>query len=85
MGVCTPVALFFNKSASFASMKLYVIAGEPSGDLHGSNLLKALFEMHPDLQCRVWGGDKMQAAGGNLSASATASTTASLASTASTS
>lgn len=66
MGVCTPVALFFNKSASFASMKLYVIAGEPSGDLHGSNLLKALFEMHPDLQCRVWGGDKMQAAGGNL-------------------
>ena len=47
-------------------MKLYVIAGEPSGDLHGSNLLKALFDLHPDLQCRVWGGDKMQAAGGIL-------------------
>ncbi len=47
-------------------MKLYVIAGEASGDLHGSNLLKALFKIQPDLQCRVWGGDMMQAAGGEL-------------------
>jgi len=47
-------------------MKLYVIAGEASGDLHGANLLKALFKMQPDLQCRVWGGDLMQAAGGDL-------------------
>ena len=47
-------------------MKLYVIAGEASGDLHGSNLLKALFKMQPDLKCRVWGGDMMQSAGGEL-------------------
>lgn len=47
-------------------MKLYVIAGEASGDLHGSNLLKALFKMQPDVQCRIWGGDLMQAAGGIL-------------------
>jgi lipid-A-disaccharide synthase len=48
-------------------MKLYLIAGEASGDLHGSNLLKALRAQGPaDLQCRVWGGDLMQAAGGDL-------------------
>lgn len=47
-------------------MKLYVIAGEASGDLHGSNLLKALFAKQPGLQCRIWGGDLMQAAGGQL-------------------
>lgn len=47
-------------------MKLYVIAGEASGDLHGSNLLKALFQQHPDLHVRAWGGDKMQEAGATL-------------------
>jgi len=47
-------------------MKLYIIAGEASGDLHGSNLIKALKSQHPDLKCRVWGGDLMQAAGGDL-------------------
>lgn len=47
-------------------MKLYVIAGEASGDLHGSNLLKALFDLQPGLECRIWGGDLMQAAGGRL-------------------
>lgn len=47
-------------------MKLYIIAGEASGDLHGSNLIKALESQHPDLKCRVWGGDLMQAAGGDL-------------------
>jgi lipid-A-disaccharide synthase len=47
-------------------MKLYLIAGEASGDLHGSNLLKALRAQRPDLHCRVWGGDLMQAAGGDL-------------------
>ena len=54
------------KNASFAPMKLYVIAGEASGDLHGSNLLKALFDLQPGLECRVWGGDLMEAAGGQL-------------------
>lgn len=47
-------------------MKLYVIAGEASGDLHGSNLLKALYANNADLQCRVWGGDLMAATGATL-------------------
>lgn len=47
-------------------MKYYVIAGEASGDLHGSNLLKALKSMDYKADFYVWGGDLMQAAGGNL-------------------
>ncbi|MCC7504732.1 MAG: lipid-A-disaccharide synthase, partial [Saprospiraceae bacterium] len=47
-------------------MKLYIIAGEASGDLHGSNLMKALYSQEPSLHCRVWGGDLMEAAGGAL-------------------
>ncbi|MBL7805832.1 MAG: lipid-A-disaccharide synthase [Saprospiraceae bacterium] len=47
-------------------MKLYIIAGEASGDLHGSNLMKALYTLEPSLQCRVWGGDLMESAGGAL-------------------
>ncbi|MCB9330304.1 MAG: lipid-A-disaccharide synthase [Lewinellaceae bacterium] len=47
-------------------MKLYLIAGEASGDLHGSNLLKELQKQYPGIRCRVWGGDLMQAAGGEL-------------------
>lgn len=40
-------------------MKLYVIAGEASGDLHGSNLMKALLKAHSDIDFRFWGGDRM--------------------------
>jgi lipid-A-disaccharide synthase len=47
-------------------MKLYLLAGEASGDLHGSNLIKALKTQRPDVQCRCWGGDLMQQAGGTL-------------------
>lgn len=47
-------------------MRLYLIAGEASGDLHGSNLLKALFAQQPDLSCRAWGGDLMEEAGASL-------------------
>jgi len=47
-------------------MKLYIIAGEASGDLHGSNLIKALVQLQTEIKCRVWGGDLMQAAGGVL-------------------
>jgi len=47
-------------------MKLYIIAGEASGDLHGSNLIRALKHQQTDIECRVWGGDLMQAAGGHL-------------------
>lgn len=46
--------------------RLYVIAGEASGDLHGSNLLKALYRLQPELECRAWGGDLMEAAGATL-------------------
>mgnify|MGYP001258208696 CR=1 FL=1 len=47
-------------------MKYYIIAGEASGDLHGSNLMKALAKQDAQAQFRVWGGDLMQAAGGSL-------------------
>ena len=47
-------------------MNYYIIAGEASGDLHGSNLIHALRRHDPDAVIRCWGGDKMQAAGGTL-------------------
>ncbi len=47
-------------------MKYYVIAGEASGDLHAANLMKELFLRDPSANFRCWGGDKMQAAGGEL-------------------
>ena len=45
-------------------MKYYLIAGEPSGDLHGSNLIEGLKKADPEAQFRFWGGDLMAAAGG---------------------
>ncbi|SFZ93492.1 lipid-A-disaccharide synthase [Flaviramulus basaltis] len=47
-------------------MKYYIIAGEASGDLHGSNLMKALQKVDANANIRFWGGDLMQAVGGNL-------------------
>ncbi|HUH46215.1 MAG TPA: lipid-A-disaccharide synthase [Arenibacter sp.] len=47
-------------------MKYYIIAGEASGDLHGSNLIKAIRIKDPDADIRCWGGDLMKAAGGTL-------------------
>ncbi|RMB56765.1 lipid-A-disaccharide synthase [Dokdonia sinensis] len=47
-------------------MKYYILAGEASGDLHGSNLMKALFKEDPEADIRFWGGDLMQAVGGTL-------------------
>ncbi|MET7030469.1 lipid-A-disaccharide synthase [Sediminicola luteus] len=47
-------------------MKYYIIAGEASGDLHGSNLIKALKKKDPAADIRCWGGDLMQKAGGVL-------------------
>ena len=41
-------------------MKYYIIAGEASGDLHGSNLIKALKKNNPDASFRCWGGDLMK-------------------------
>ena len=47
-------------------MKYYIIAGEASGDLHGSNLMKALYKKDTDADIRFWGGDLMQNVGGTL-------------------
>lgn len=47
-------------------MRYYIIAGEASGDLHGSNLIKALHEADAHAEVRCWGGDKMEAAGATL-------------------
>ncbi len=47
-------------------MKYYIIAGEPSGDLHGSNLMKAIKLKDANADFRFFGGDKMQAVGGEL-------------------
>lgn len=47
-------------------MRYYLIAGEASGDLHGSNLVKGLLAEDPEAECRCRGGDLMQAAGATL-------------------
>lgn len=47
-------------------MKYYIIAGEASGDLHASNLMKALKEVDVHANFRCWGGDLMQEVGGTL-------------------
>ena len=47
-------------------MKYYIIAGEASGDLHGSNLMKSLYNEDPKAEIRFWGGDLMQSVGGTL-------------------
>ncbi|SKB86411.1 lipid-A-disaccharide synthase [Daejeonella lutea] len=47
-------------------MKYYLIAGEASGDLHGSNLMKALKVEDPGAEFRFFGGDLMNAEGGVL-------------------
>ncbi len=47
-------------------MRYYIIAGEASGDLHGSNLIKELKKKDAAAEIRCWGGDKMEAAGATL-------------------
>ncbi|MDZ7845935.1 MAG: lipid-A-disaccharide synthase [Owenweeksia sp.] len=47
-------------------MKYYLIAGEASGDLHAANLMRALTINDVRAEFRCWGGDRMQAAGGQL-------------------
>ena len=47
-------------------MKYYIISGEASGDLHGSNLIKALKNEDPEAEMRAWGGDLMKACGVEL-------------------
>ena len=47
-------------------MKYYIIAGEASGDLHGSNLIKELKKLDNNAHLRCWGGDLMQSAGATV-------------------
>jgi lipid-A-disaccharide synthase len=47
-------------------MKYYIIAGEASGDLHGSNLIKEIKKLDPTASIKAWGGDLMQQAGASL-------------------
>ncbi len=47
-------------------MKYYIIAGEASGDLHGSNLIRGLKKSDNEAQFRLWGGDLMEQEGGKL-------------------
>lgn len=44
-------------------MRIFISAGEPSGDLHGANLLHALRKQRPDLEVSGFGGERMTAAG----------------------
>ena len=45
-------------------MKYFIVAGEPSGDLHGSNLMRGIMQEDYEAQFRFWGGDKMAEVGG---------------------
>ena len=47
-------------------MKYYIIAGEASGDLHGSNLIKEIKRLDAGADIRCWGGEKMEMAGATL-------------------
>ena len=47
-------------------MKYYLIAGETSGELHASHLMKSLREKDPEAEFRFIGGDMMKAEGGTL-------------------
>lgn len=47
-------------------MKLFFVAGEKSGDLHGGNLIKALKAKNNPLEIEAWGGDNMQNEGAVL-------------------
>jgi len=47
-------------------MHIFISAGEPSGDLHGANLVRTLREIRPDIECVGFGGEKMESAGCRL-------------------
>ncbi len=47
-------------------MRIYIIAGEASGDLHAANFVKELKQLYPQVELKGWGGDLMQQAGVNV-------------------
>ena len=58
----------FFRTKSKTEMKYYIIAGEASGDLHGSNLMKGIYAEDPQAEIRFWGGDLMLSAWQDLEA-----------------
>src|SRR5438876_8534085 len=51
---------------AWTPMHIFISAGEPSGDLHGANLVRALKRLRPDIECVGFGGEKMESAGCRL-------------------
>jgi lipid-A-disaccharide synthase len=51
---------------SIQQKRIYIIAGEASGDLHGGNLVRALLRQNSQLNIRCWGGDEMKRAGAKV-------------------
>jgi lipid-A-disaccharide synthase len=47
-------------------MRIFICAGEPSGDIHGANLVRELRRLRPDVECVGFGGERMEAAGCRL-------------------
>ena len=47
-------------------MRYYIIAGEASGDLHGSNLVKEIKKLDPNSKFRCWGGNLLKEQSNNL-------------------
>lgn len=47
-------------------MRLFICAGEPSGDVHGASLIRSLRQLRPDMECVGFGGDRMAAEGCRL-------------------
>ncbi len=47
-------------------MRIFICAGEPSGDLHGANLVQILRQLRPEVECVGFGGERMAAAGCKL-------------------
>lgn len=47
-------------------MKIYVIAGEASGDVHAANMVREIVRLRPDAEIRAWGGDRLVAEGATL-------------------
>jgi lipid-A-disaccharide synthase len=64
--IVTGTYLCFVYNSNTNCMKYYIISGEASGDLHGSNLIAALHGLDASASIRCWGGDKMEAAGATL-------------------
>ena len=56
-----------NPTETKPKRKLFLLAGEASGDLYGGQLAQALLTLDPDLEIRGWGGEAMEAAGVRIS------------------